>query len=258
MSRLFRADCYRMYTKKWIWLCSAMMIAAAAAFVVMQRTAMGYSVSVDRVIFLPMSVYGIAVAALVSLFAGEDFSDGVIRNKIISGRSRASVYFSNMLVCQMGCITVYLLTLIVTLSLGLLLFEINVTVGEVAFYTFLGLFTCMAYAGIYCMITMLAGNKSEAVAICMGLAFVMLFLCLHTNQILMQQEYKDGALNPNYVSGIKRSVYGLLHDLNPSGQAAQLSAMECLNRARFVITDLIWILTAGGAGAFFFEKKDIK
>lgn len=258
MIRLLHADLYRMYSKRWIWLCSVSMMAIAVIFVIIQSTAMDYTVSIDRVIFLPMSVYGVAVAALISMFAGDDFGDGVIKNKIISGRSRASIYFSNMTASMMGCITVYILTIVTTLALGTVLFEINVTAAEVISYMILGLFTCLAYGSLYCMISMIIGSKSEAVAICMGLSFVMLFLCLHTNQILVQQEYKDGALNPHYVGGIKRSIYGFLHDFNPSGQAAQLSAMECFNKVRFVIVDFLWVFIAGAVGAFLFGKKDIK
>lgn len=258
MSRLLCADFYRMYRKKWLWLCSLTMVAVAMMFVIMQHTAMDYVVSIDRVIFLPMSFYGVAVAAMISLFVGEDFSDGVIKNKIISGRTRMSIYFSNMIVSWMGCITVYLITLATTIGFGIHLFQINVTVGEVISYAALGIFTCLTYSSIYCMISMLSGNKSTTAIICMGLAFFMLFLCLHTNQVLVQQEYKDGVLNPHYADGIKRTVYGFLHDINPSGQAAQLSSMECLNPIRFVTVDLLWLLLAGVGGAWIFDKKDIR
>lgn len=258
MYGLLHADFYRMYTKKWLWLCTLAMLLIALAFCIMQYTAMDYVVPLDRVIFLPMSFYGVVMAAMISKFAGDDFSDGVIRNKIIAGRSRASIYGSNMLAGCVACITVYILTVAFSSGIGAYLFPVNVTVGKTAFYTILGFFTCVAYSSIYQMITMLIGNKTTAVVICMSVSFFMLFLCLYTNQTLVQSEFKNGILNPHYVSGIKRMIYELLHDFNPTGQAAQLSEMNFLNPVRFVISDLVLTGITCIIGIIGFGRKDIK
>ena len=258
MSRLLNADFYRMYSKKLLWLCTLSMMVAAAALCLMQYTAMDYEVSLDRVIFLPMAFYGIAVSVLIGVFTGEDFSDGVIRNKIISGHSRYSIYTSNLLVCYSACIIVYIMTIITALGIGINWFDINVTTEEVMRFAALGIFTCLAYSSIYCMITMLVRNKTAAIAMCMAIAFGMLFLALHTNAFLMRPEYKDGALNPQYAVGIKRILYEFLYDVNPTGQAAQLSMMKCLNPMRFILIDVLWVLITGILGTWMFNKTDIK
>lgn len=258
MNRLLRADFYRIYHKKLLWLCASSMVLITIMFIIMQYTAMDYTVSIDRVIFLPMSFYGVAVAALISLFIGEDFSDGVIRNKLIAGRNRYAVYFSNMITGLTASLTVYIVMLVTSLGIGIHLFEINVTTPEIIRFTILGAFTCLAYGSIYCMLTMLIGNKTTAVTVSMILAFGMLFLCLHTNQIVVQPEYKDGLLNPHYATGIKRIIYELLHDINPSGQAAQLSAMSYLNAVRWIVIDILWVILTGGLGSILFSKKDIR
>lgn len=79
MIRLMRADLVRLVKSRAFGLSLAGMLALSAAFMVMQATAMDYSVPLSRVIFLPMSMYGVAAAALVSVFAGDDFSGGFIR-----------------------------------------------------------------------------------------------------------------------------------------------------------------------------------
>jgi hypothetical protein len=91
----------------------------------------------------------------------------------------------------------------------------------------------------------------------MGLAFFLLVACLHTNQVMIQTEYKDGVLNPAYVDGFAKVVYSVLHDLNPSGQAAQLSAMEVFQPIRCILCDFLWILIAG-AGCTIFNRKNIQ
>lgn len=258
MINLLRVDFYRMYRKKWLWAAVTAMVFVAVAFCIMQHTAMDYVVALDRVVFLPMTFYGIAMAALAGIFIGDDFDDGVIRNKIIAGRTRASIYLSNLLTCQAAGITVYLLTTTVALGVGINWFEVNVTAAQIVFFTALGTLTCLAYCSIYSMISTLTGNKSHAIAICMALSFFLLFLCLHTNETLVQKEIVDGVSNPHYVQGVKRIVYELLHDINPTGQVAQLSAMSFLNPARFILVDVVLIPVTTAVGIWRFHKKDIK
>lgn len=258
MSKLLRADFYRMYHNKKFWICVSSMIIVALMFIVMQYTAMDYVVALDRVIFLPMSFYGLAIGALLAFFIGDDFSDGVIRNKLVAGRGRSSVYLSNLICGWSACIAVYLLTAAVTVGVGMNFFENNVSMTQFAAYLILGIFTCLAFGSIFGMLSMLIGDRTLSVLICISLAFIMLFLCLHTNQIIVQQPTKDGTWNPYYVGGIKRAVYELLHDLNPCGQAAQLSSMEYLNPVRWICLDIFWIVLAIGLGNRVFGKKDIR
>ena len=245
LSRLLRADFYRMYGKKCFWMFAGAMAAAAMMFIGMQYTAMDYQVGLDRVIFLPMSFYGVIVSAMISLFIGDDFSDGVIRNKLIAGRRKKEVYLSNFIVTQTACAAVYVGMTAMTVGIGIHLFENNVSVNEFLVYFLLGLLTCLAFGSIFCMLSMLIGNKSTAVMVSMGIAFFMLFLCLHTNQVLVQTEYKNGVLNPHFISGIRRIVY-------------ELSAMNYLNPIRWIFCDMFWIVIGVGVGSFLFERKDIK
>lgn len=258
MNRLLRTDCYRMFCKKRFWLSVISMLFLAVAFILMQYTAMDYVVPLSRVIFLPMSFYGVVSAALVSLFVAEDFSDGVIRNKLIAGRTRGNVYLSNLFVSLLACIVLYTLTTATTTGIALHLFETDVTPGKMFEFFFLGILMCLAYASIYSMVTMLLQEKAVSVVVCMGLSFIMLFLSLHTNQILVQPEFKDGLPNPHFADGIRRIIYGILHDLNPTGQAAQLSTMEYYDLMRWICLDLCWVIVSAGLGNLLFYKKDIK
>ena len=258
MSKLLRADFYRMYHNKKIWLCVAAMTMIAIFFIIMQYSAMDYTVAFSRVIFLPMTFYGIAMSALISFFVGDDFSDGVIRNKIVAGRNRSSIYMSNLICTWSACIFVYIITIVITVGIGINLFENDVLLADFFVYLILGLFTSLAIGSIFGMISMLNCNKVVSVMICMGLAFGMLFLCLHTNQILVQQQYKNGVLNPHFADGAKRMVYEILHDVNPYGQIAGLSSMTCLSVIRWIGLDILWMMIAVGFGKVLFLRKDIR
>ena len=257
MRKLLSADLFRVFHSKWFWLCLGGMLAMSIGFLVMQYTVMDYTVPLSRVIFLPMSFYGVTVAALVSLLVGEDFSDGFIRNKIIAGRSRFSVFASNLVVCWLGCATIYLtITLFTTVS-GTFLFENDIASVKFFQYLMLGIGMCLAYGSIYCTITMLCGNKNTSTVLCMGFAFFMLFASLHTNQIMVQPEYKNGVQNPAYVDGFAKRIYAVLHDLNPTGQAAQLSTMDIFHPVRYFFCDLAWVLSTG-VGIILFNRKNIQ
>lgn len=257
MRKLLSADTFRIFRSKWFWLCLGGMLALVGVFVTMQYTAMDYTVPLSRVIFLPMSFYGMVVAALVSLFVGEDFSDGFIRNKIIAGCSRPAIFASNLIVSCLACTIIYMVTTLLTAGIGCLLFEIDVSVAQFLQHLALGMGMCLAYSCIYCTITMVSGNKTTSTVLCMGLAFFLLVACLHTNQVMVQPAFKNGVPNPAYVDGLAKVVYGVLHDLNPSGQAAQLSAMEVFQPIRCVLCDLLWILIAA-AGCAVFNRKNIQ
>ena len=256
MCRLLSADFFRITRSKWFGFCLAGMLVMASAFVFMQYTAMDYTVPLSRVIFLPMSLYGMAIAALISLFVGEDFSDGFVRNKIIAGHSRQSIFASNLIISSVACMVIYLVTTLFATFLGYLFFEVDVSALRFLQHLLMGIGMCIAYSCIYGTITMICGNKTTSIVLCMGLAFFLLCTCLHTNQVMVQPESKNGMPNPAYVDGFVKSVYGFFHDLNPSGQAAQLSSMYIFQPVRWILCDFLWVLVAG-VGCIIFNRKDI-
>lgn len=258
MIRLLGADTVRMYHSKGFWMCLGGMLVMAVGFLIMQGTAMDYTVPLSRVIFLSMSFYGVAAAALISMFVGEDFADGFIRNKLIAGRSRKTVFLSTLMVCWTACVAIYLMTTGFTYLAGRFFFEADITFMDFVRHLLLGILTCLAYGSIFCTVSTLVGKKASAVLICMGLAFGMLFLSLHTNQVMVQPEYKNGMLNPHYVRGLLKAVYALLHDGNPTGQAAQLSAMRIFHSVRWIVCDLGWMLAAAVLGPALFQRANIR
>ncbi|MDO5147599.1 MAG: hypothetical protein Q4D60_11420 [Eubacteriales bacterium] len=257
MRNLLRADGARLLRSRTFWLCIGGMLLMAAGFIFMQYTAMDYKVPLSRVVFLPVSFYGIVTAALISLYVGQDFQDGGIRNKVIAGNKRTHVYFSSVIMSCLACAAVFLVTTFFTAITSYGLFSHDAELTEIFQYCILGLFMSLAYGSLFSMIALLCRNKTTSIVLCMFIAFFLLFLCLHTNQILMQPEYKNGVLNPHYVTGAKRWIYELLHDGNPSGQSAQLSAMHCLNPIRFLVCDIIWMGITAACGNIF-RKCDIR
>lgn len=257
MKRLLKADFARLKGSFAFRLALLGMLAVAAGMMFMQANGMDYTVPLSRVIFLPMSLYGIAMAAFVSAFVGTDFSDGFIRNKLLATDRRASLVLSEIAVACTGCVIVYIVTTAFSAGVGRFFFENNVT-GAGFFKRFLlGLGMSLSTGCLFAIITLLCGNKTHAIIWCMGLAFGMLFLCLHTNEVLVQTEFKDGVLNSHYVGGFRRAVCGVLHDLNPCGIAAQLSSWQVWHPFRALASSLLLIVGSSALGCALFHGKDI-
>ena len=258
MIKLLRADFMRLRKSFAFRLSLIGMLVLASGFMSIQATGMDYTVPLSRVIFLPMSMFGIAMAAFVSVFVGTDFSDGFIRNKLLTAKDRSNLVISQIIVSCAACLLVYIVITAFTAGIGRFFFENNVNGAEFFRFFLLGIGMSLATGCLFSVITLLCGNKTHAILWCMGLAFGMLFLCLHTNEILVQTEYKDGVLNPHYVSGLRRAVYSVLHDLNPCGQAAQLSSWEVWHPIRALFFNLIVIASSAALGCKLFQEKDIQ
>lgn len=234
------------------------MLVIASVFMVMQATSMEYTVPLSRVIFLPLSFYGVAAAAMVSVFTGRDFADGFIRNKLIFSKSRSQVVLSQIVTSCIACGLVYSVTVLYTFGTARFFFENNVEPDLFAGYFALGLSMSAAIACLFCVITLLCGDQTRAVVWCMGISFGMLFLSLHTNQILVQTRYKNGARTRITWKEQKESCMGSYMIWNPCGQAAQLSCWEVWEPMRAVLCNGLWILGTAAAGIVLFQRKDIK
>lgn len=257
MIKLLRADFSRLWRSFSFWLSLFGMLALAGFFMVMQATGMDYTVPLSRVIFLPMSLFGIAMAAFVSVFVGTDFSDGFIRNKLLTAERRSSLVFSHIIVSSTACVIVYTLVTAFSAGVGQFFFENNVDGAVFYRYYLLGVGMSTVLGCLFSVLSLLCGSKTRAVVLCMGLSFVMLFLCLHTNEVLVQAEYKDGILNPHYISGLRRELCSILHDLNPCGQAAQLSAWEVWHPIRGVCLNILMLFGLTALGCRLFQIQDI-
>ena len=257
MLRFLRADMRRLLRSRLLALFALGMLLLAAAMMTMQATAMDYTVLLSRVVFLPLSLYGMVMAAFVGAFVGGDFSGGFIRNKLLAAKRRAPVVLSQIAACCAAAAAVYGAATALTWGAGRYFFENNLDGGTFLRYALVGLGMSLATGSLFCALSMLCASRMRALVVCMSLAFGMLLLALHTNGLLVQTPYRDGAINPHYVGGARRAIYMVLHDFNPCGQAAQLSAWQVMRPGRCALLDLMWVLLSALAGCGGFERKNI-
>ena len=248
MKRVLIADLYKIIKEKWVYISLFGMLLLATAFIWMQKTAMSYTVMLDRVLFLPMSVVGLVLSVTISFLAGEDFDSGFMRNKIVAGIKRGSIYGSGMITSTLAAVLIYTIVCLYTFLVGMMLFEQNVTFSYILYTFAMGICMVCSYTSLYFFVVMQSGSKVKALVINMIIGCILLFLGMRDNQIMMQKDVADS---------LYRTIHEITFDINPAGQAAQVSAMKFLNPIRFVVSDFVMIVVVDLLGKMLFDRKQL-
>ncbi len=242
MNRILKAELYKITHEKWLVVACLSMIIFSIGFIAMQKTAMTYTVGLDRVVFLPMVMYGIVISVLISVFVSEEFDDGFIKNKIIANNNRREIYLMGLLSNFIASLIVYVIANLFTLVVSYNLFPVNITIVDYISYFIFGIFIMLAFLGIFYLISIIFSKKSKVIIINMGLAFIMLIVALIMNGMLMA----------DYNAFVK-----FIFDLNPYGQIAQLTSMQNFDMFRCIAIDVVVFILFSICGIKYFDKKDI-
>ena len=186
-------------------------------------------------------IMGMISAIFVSLFIGAEYSDGTIRNKLIVGHKRTTIYMSNLVVCSIANVLFCLAYIVAVMAFGNMqngTFAIGY--GRVIFLTICGLLATISFTSIMTLLAMTNKNKSVNVVISMLLALALLASGATIYQSLCEPEQYDQYIsvdsngvptevdrlpNPQYIDGTQRQVYEILSKCLPSGQSIQLADM---------------------------------
>lgn len=274
MSKLLSAGFIRLRKDKIFWIALIFMFGAGVFFPVMRYMDMqqsGYINNIDNGFFACVLFIGIVMAVFCSLFIGTEYSDGTIRNKVVIGQKRTSIYLSNLIICAIVSIVMCAAFLIAYLCVGIPLlgfFEMGIKL--VLLFTLAVFVLSIAFASIFTLISMLNHNKAITAVVCILLAFLLLFAGAQLYKMLNEPETNMGLIttengqeyqeipNPNYLEDGKREVVQFLYDFVPGGQALQCVSLEANNIVVLPVYSLIIIILTTGIGMFFFRKKELK
>lgn len=276
MRKLMRANFERLWKNKLFWAGMAVMVLYCVFLSVGEyvntRKYDAY-IFAEYVLFGFLPVVGVLVSVFISQFVGTEYSDGTIRNKIVTGQSRNHIYLTELFGGAVMTVTVWIVSILTMVLLGFLLFDgFRMNMGHLMMLTILSLFSCLIYTSVFHMIAMICPNKTHTAIINMLLAFGILFLGIYLTQSLWAPEMIEQAAltvngtvsefelvpNPNYISGVKREIYQFLCDILPGGQVIQIVSLDVLHPYRMIVGDVVIMLVSTVAGMFFLNKKDIK
>ena len=109
--------------------------------------------------FLPSGNFGLVVPILLLIILSKDFSFGTIRNKIIIGKSRASIFMSMFISSTVFMCATVLVHALLTLFISLIFFDYQAdpfTVGDFGYLLISILFEMLVYIFISALISFLS------------------------------------------------------------------------------------------------------
>ena len=217
-----------------------------------------------------------ALAAVVPLFVGSEYSDGTIRNKVVVGHRRGAVYLSMLVTSVIAETLLILVWTAAYLIPGVILME-HAHPLWVYLCLYLAVFLELAvFSAIFTLLTMTLGNKAGSAVVCILFALLLVMQGIVVKYMLEEPEFygpeiiisDDGEVsyggemepNPNYIpeGSPKRAFYNFLMDFMPGGQALQIAGHTIDNLSKICLYDIGWLVVLTGAGVLIFRRKDLK
>lgn len=286
MSKLLNANFARLWKSRIFWLGMLFATGLSALLVIaksedIKRYSEIYANqdasyrNADGLIFLGGLYLIFAAAVFIGVFVGTEYSDGTLRNKLIIGHSRSSIYISNLIVCTTAGIIMHLTYIITTILLGnLLLEDSTLTFKKILLLTLMGTAAMIAASSLLVMISMLIHSKSAGAVAVLIAAIVMFFSSITIFQSLSAPEYYEAysyidedtgkpvvvekEKNTHYLTGTKRKVYEFFNDFLPTSQLYKVASLDSSKPDIALIYDGIILLITTTAGIAVFRRKNLK
>ena len=274
MTKLLSANLLRLRKSMLFWGCLILMLLLGAGFTLQRYweqiayAEFGQLSYLDEVLFRHGLLIGIATA-----FFGIEYSDGAIRNKMVVGHSRLSIYFANLITAAASSLAFCAAYILAVLALGVpLLNGVRLTAVQCALLMLGTLVLSAAFSALYIFVAMLCARKAASAVVCILGVFLLLFAGIYISARLSAPEFlteysiaDDGQVveeepepNPQYPRGLEREVYQFLYDFLPGCQSIQYGDMSAENPALLAAYSLIILTVSTGAGAALFRRKDLK
>lgn len=233
----------------------------------------GWATSLDSELFKYAAFIGILAGELIPLFFGTEYSDGAIRNKLIVGQSRLSIYFANLITGFAACVLCSAAYILGCVGLGIPLLGWFTQSPALLFTALLGaLLMTAAFCAVFTFVTMNCSKKSTSVVICLLGVFAAFIGAIVIHSMLEAPEFIPGyelsiggqivsavqEPNPNYLAGAKRELYQFIFDLLPTGQSIQYCALLFVDPLRLMRLAAAVTAVFSAAGCVLFRRKDLK
>lgn len=277
MRNLLAADFFRLRKSGLFWGLLLLLFALGVIFTLhrveeQQKWGARFYLTVD--LFTYPLFLGFGMAAFIPLFFGAEYSDGAIRNKLVIGHSRLSIYLSHFITSVIAAISAAASYVLPILLIGFFFYEPPAMETGTLLLLLLGsLVLLAAYCALYTLVAMNFASKSGAAVLCL-VGMLVLYLAAGNIEVrLMHPEYMGGGItitdegieiplepepNPRYVGGAARAALEAAHDLLPTGQSLQYMRVDVAHPERLPLYSLINIVAFTAIGAALFRRKDLK
>lgn len=294
MINLLSAGFSRLFKRKTFYVCVTIM-ALYGAVGIFDAFLYNAATNLDDIFFEYCALIPVLMAVFCAMFIGTEYSDGTMRNKIITGHKRIVIYMSNFIICAAAGLMMYAVYIVICLGLGIPMLGLFAgDIGGIFARVGCSLALLLSLTGIFTLISLTVRSKAAAAVICLILAFVTLiagvtlysilqeeseYLQIYTyngnyveidgdfqtvqfdddgNEIDISSELKtEDVLNPFYVGGIKRQIYRFIVDFTPGGQVMLIIADEESDPLLLAGYSLLIAVVTTAAGLIIFNKKNL-
>ena len=275
MRKLLAASFSRLWKEKIFWFVFLIMSIGSVCF-----NWIGYNeinnpqIYVEDMIFCMLPMSGFVFALFISMRLGTEFEEHTIRNKLVVGYNRTQIYFAEYITCMVASIILLGIMLLFATVFGLLLsLEFQSGWMEIVFLLFCCVLIASVFSAMFVSISMNVGAKATSLVVSIVFLFAILLLASFCINALAEEpmaysnititvedgvQFGDLIENPAYVDGTQRTVYELIADILPTGQAIQLNNLEFERAVRWPVFSLIMLVIATVAGYLPFRKRDIR
>ena len=275
MRKLLAASFSRLWKEKIFWFVFLIMSIGSVFY-----NWIGYNeinnpqIYVEDMIFCMLPMSGVVFALFISMRLGTEFEEHTIRNKLVVGYNRTHVYFAEYITCMVASMILLGIMLLFSMSFGLLLsLEFQSDWNELVLLLFCCAMIASVFSAMFVGISMNVGSKATSLVVSIVFWFAILLLASFCINALAEEpmaysnititaedgvQFGDLIENPAYVDGTQRTVYELVADILPTGQAIQLNNLQFERAVRWPVFSLIMLVIATVAGYIPFRKRDIR
>lgn len=274
MNKLLKEGFSRVFRDKLFYTAvfAALAIACVAGYTRYIDLLDGFQADLSDTLFSCGYIAAFAISVFTPMFTGTEYSDGVLRNKIIAGHKRWEIYLANQLFSMTVGAIVFLSFIV---PHGIIMYFVAgpsvIPVGSLFVLAGISLLAVFACSAVYNAVTMLRASKAASAVSCILLAVAMFILAMTLDARLEAKEYIEQyeltvdevveavmMPNPKYLSGTKRAVYQAVYDILPVGQILQVLMLKVSRPVPLAAYSLALYAVVTSAGIAVFCKKDLK
>ena len=149
-----------------------------------------YEAQLTNVLFIYTLAVSILIPAFVGLFVGTEYSDGTIRNKMIIGHTRTSIYLSNLIVCSIAGLGLCISYMIGAFAVALPLYTIDPGIlPGAAILVLCSFLMSIAFTALCTITAMLCQNKALTAVINILAACCLLVISIYIMSRLRQPRF---------------------------------------------------------------------
>ena len=253
MSRLFSANMMRLRKSKIFWLEEIFMVGYALFVYISAHSNMVSSGAVEDwnwniYFFNVLLLLGFIVALFVSGFFDAEYSDGVIRNKLMVGYKRRDIYLVNFGTCLLAGLIVCATYYIFALLFGCLIIgRESLQVRGLGAGMLCSILILVVYAAVFMFVEMADRNKARTAAVNLMTALVIL--------VIGMIGYGEVVSSPDAVEIQWRIVEFMFPSVLTFHVASGLEEAPYLSIVIGLVAETVCL---AGFGMWKFEGKDIQ